>query len=92
MKIIACYDISDNKRLNKIARIMKDYGTRVQYSVFELDVEEYVLKKLMKRVEKIIEKEVDSVRYYKLCFECENSLDIIGSKVYSEKTKEFYLL
>ncbi len=92
MKIIACYDIADNKRLNKVAKILKDYGYRVQYSVFELEVEDYILNKLIKRIEKVIDTEVDSVRYYKLCFECENSLDIIGNKVYIPKEEEYYII
>ena len=92
MRIIACYDIADNKRLYKVAKILKDYGFRVQYSVFELEIEEGALKSLIKRINKVIDLEVDSVRYYKLCFECENSLDIIGNKVYIPKDEEYYVL
>ena len=33
--IIASYDIHDPRRLNKVAKIMKDYGERVLKSVFE---------------------------------------------------------
>ncbi|RJP64442.1 MAG: CRISPR-associated endonuclease Cas2, partial [Candidatus Abyssobacteria bacterium SURF_17] len=29
------YDVSNNKKRSKIADILKDYGHRVQYSVFE---------------------------------------------------------
>ncbi len=33
---LVCYDISDDKRLRKIARMMRGYGDRVQYSVFRV--------------------------------------------------------
>ncbi len=92
MKIIACYDITDNKRLNKVAKVMKNYGVRVQLSVFELDIEEYLFKRLLKEVNKIIDTDTDSVRYYKLCSECESSIDIIGYKIYVSKEEEFYIL
>lgn len=33
---LAIYDITDAKRLNKVANILQDYGVRIQKSVFEL--------------------------------------------------------
>ena len=35
MNMIVAYDIADPKRLQRIAKIMKDYGLRVQKSIFE---------------------------------------------------------
>ena len=32
---LICYDISHEKRLAKVAKTMRGYGERVQYSVFE---------------------------------------------------------
>ena len=34
------YDISDPKRLARVARVCEDFGVRVQYSVFECRLEE----------------------------------------------------
>ena len=31
---IVCYDITSNKLRNKIDKCMKDFGTRIQFSVF----------------------------------------------------------
>ena len=33
---VVCYDVLDDRRRQKIAKILLDYGTRVQKSVFEL--------------------------------------------------------
>lgn len=32
---LVCYDISDDKRLAQVAKTMKGFGDRVQFSVFE---------------------------------------------------------
>jgi CRISPR-associated protein Cas2 len=32
---LVCYDISNDKRLRKVFRILRDYGDHLQYSVFE---------------------------------------------------------
>lgn len=33
---LICYDISDNRDRNRVARLLERYGERVQYSVFEV--------------------------------------------------------
>ena len=35
MLTLVAYDISDHKRLAKVARVCEDFGVRVQYSIFE---------------------------------------------------------
>ena len=40
------YDIADEKRLVKVAKMMENYGVRVQKSVFEAALTKKVLKKL----------------------------------------------
>lgn len=35
---LVCYDISDDRRLRRAFRICKNYGTHLQYSVFECDL------------------------------------------------------
>jgi CRISPR-associated protein Cas2 len=32
---LVCYDISDDKRLRKVFKTMRDFGDHLQYSVFE---------------------------------------------------------
>ena len=39
MFILVTYDIKDDKKRNKVCNILKDYGNRVQYSVFECYLE-----------------------------------------------------
>ena len=37
---VISYDISENKIRNKVAKILEGYGKRIQYSVFECDIDE----------------------------------------------------
>ena len=78
MFILVTYDIVDNSKRNKIAKILMDFGTRVQYSVFECNVSYEQLARLKKRLTKLVN-ERDSVRYYSLCASCREKVKIDGS-------------
>jgi CRISPR-associated protein Cas2 len=70
MHYVVAYDISSNRRRGKVMETLKNYGTRVQYSVFECDLEEGRVKKLRGELKKLIEKRVDRVHMYRLCERC----------------------
>lgn len=75
---LLAYDISDNKRRNKIARLMESLGERVQGSVFEawLTVEE--LGKVCKKSCKVMKDSEDSLRVYALCEACRPKIKVFG--------------
>ena len=83
MLIIVAYDVADHKRLAKIAKIMEDYGTRVQYSVFEIYADEQIINEIMKRVSRVLDEQNDSVRIYPLCKSCEKKTEVLGNPVYA---------
>ncbi|NPA76407.1 MAG: CRISPR-associated endonuclease Cas2 [Candidatus Diapherotrites archaeon] len=62
---VISYDIPDDRRRFKIANILKSYGERVQYSVFECWLNQAELNRLIEELEDRIELDVDSVRMYK---------------------------
>ena len=71
MKVLISYDVSTTdpegrRRLRKVAKACQDYGTRVQYSVFECSVGEKEFIKLRAKVLDIIDVSEDSVRIYRL--------------------------
>ncbi len=78
MFYVVSYDIPDDRKRNKIANIMLDFGKRVQYSVFERILDEKLFEKMIKRIEKIVSSE-DSVRIYPLCAKCDKIVKILGS-------------
>jgi len=78
LHIVASYDISDPKRLAKVARAMKDYGERVLKSVFECNLTKETFDQMKKRVDEIIEPIEDTVRYYNLCERCIREVEHSG--------------
>ena len=71
MFVLICYDVSTitpggRRRLRAVARICKDYGQRVQQSVFECDVGDGEWAKLRPALLAAIDPAVDSLRFYKL--------------------------
>ncbi len=50
---IVAYDITDDKERDKIAKVLKDFGFRVQKSVFECRLTEKELKKMLSRLEQL---------------------------------------
>ncbi len=77
MKVIVSYDISDDKRRNKISRELLNWGKRVQYSVFECELEPEKIYRMKRRLEYILEDE-DSLRVYVLCADCSKKTEIYG--------------
>jgi CRISPR-associated protein Cas2 len=59
--VVVAYDITDEKRLQKVAKYMEQHGVRVQKSVFELDMEFREAKQIVKGALKLIDKERDKI-------------------------------
>lgn len=78
MRYLISYDISDDRRRYHAAEALKDYAHRVQYSVFECDVNSEELEKLLERLASSIEESEDSCRVYRLCAECAREVKILG--------------
>ncbi len=53
---LVTYDITSNKIRNKIAKCLSGYGNRVQYSVFECEINPKKFKQLYKELLKRMEK------------------------------------
>jgi CRISPR-associated protein Cas2 len=68
------------KRLRKVAKQCQNYGQRVQNSVFECIVDPALLAQLKDKLEKIIDVEKDSLRYYYLGDEWRKRVEHVGAK------------
>lgn len=91
MNMIVAYDIADVKRLSRVAKIMLDYGTRVQKSIFEITTTETAFKEMRRRVELVINNEADGVKYFPLCVKCSGTVEIIGQGLYLDPDAEYYI-
>lgn len=78
MFVVVAYDIVEDRRRDRLARMLHDYGRRVQKSVFECVVDEKRFLDLRLKVEKEIDMTVDSVRYYFLCQRCVAAIQVSG--------------
>jgi CRISPR-associated protein Cas2 len=78
MLIVVSYDVRSDRRRTRLAHTLKDFGRRVQYSVFECRLEAEALENLRQQVEKLIDPLEDSVRVYRLCLECDRQVEIQG--------------
>jgi CRISPR-associated protein Cas2 len=70
MLFVICYDIANETRLRKVAKVMLSFGQRVQHSVFECELQERDLERLKVRINNIIDTRADSVRFYRMCASC----------------------
>ncbi len=76
--VVISYDISDDKRLRRVAKELLRWGKRVQKSVFEASLKESDFLKLKKRLKKLIKSDEDSVRFYFLCKSCRENIEFMG--------------
>jgi len=92
MEMVVAYDIADPKRLRRIAKIMKDYGVRVQKSIFTVSIRASGFNKMRARIEAEIEPLEDGVKYFPLCEKCAATVEIIGQGVFVDPDEEFYVV
>ncbi len=92
MKMIVTYDISEPARLIRVAKVMEDFGIRVQLSVFEVEIKGSLFEKMKSRIEREIEPELDGVKYFPLCEKCAGTLEVIGQGIYVDPDEEFYVI
>lgn len=91
MLYLVTYDIPDDRRRLRLAKTLKDFGDRVQFSVFECLLDRELMEKMRVRINGIICEAEDSVRIYPLCGQCEKGLAIIGQGEVSRE-EEVYIL
>lgn len=76
---VISYDISDDRKRYLIDKELKNNGVRVQKSVFECIITDAQFVKLREKLEKFIDHETDSIRYYYLCKGCIYSIQSVGN-------------
>jgi CRISPR-associated protein Cas2 len=85
MFVIVSYDVATNdntgkRRLRRVAKTCKDYGQRVQYSVFECIVDPSQWTKLKARLISEIDLGKDSLRFYYLGSNWQHRVEHVGAK------------
>jgi CRISPR-associated protein Cas2 len=78
MLVLVAYDIADPKRLTHVARHCKDFGVRVQYSVFECLIEAGRFEELWQDLNDLIDPSEDRLVAYRICAECARQIYCAG--------------
>lgn len=66
MFTLISYDIVVDKQRTKVMKFLKGYGTRVQYSVFECELDARQYATVRSTITDLIDPLTDSVRFYQL--------------------------
>ncbi|MCZ0860103.1 CRISPR-associated endonuclease Cas2 [Methanocorpusculum sp. MG] len=85
MFVVVTYDVNTEspegrRRLRRVARVCKNYGTRVQNSVFECVVDSVQLLQMKAEILSVIDVVTDSVRYYNMGNEGRRRVEHVGAK------------
>ena len=83
--VLVSYDVATTeaggqKRLRRVAKACKDYGQRVQYSVFECEVDPATWTLLKQRLIREADLEKDSLRFYFLGSNWKRRVEHLGAK------------
>lgn len=91
-KGIVAYDIKVTKYRNYLSEILKCYGDRIQYSVFEFDLTKNEYCDMVDKIKtffteyetylvlKNLEDKCKSIRIYSICDSCYNKKVLLGSQ------------
>ncbi|ADI13565.1 CRISPR-associated endonuclease Cas2 [Truepera radiovictrix] len=79
------YDIPNDNRRVKLANVLKSFGERVQYSVFECWLEPRELRELRQKLEARLNEREDSVRIYPVG----SPVEVLGSGSPTEDARLF---
>lgn len=85
MMVLVSYDVSmasstGARRLRRLARKCQDFGQRVQYSVFEIEIDNARWVKLKAELCEIADPELDSLRFYYLGKNWKSKVEHVGAK------------
>jgi len=85
MMVLVSYDVqtttpTGERRLRRVAKTCKDYGQRVQFSVFECEVDPAQWTSLRDRLLREIDQNCDSLRFYFLGASWRRRVEHVGAK------------
>lgn len=97
MRVVISYDVKTDstegrRRLRKLAKLCESNGVRVQYSVFECQVDPAEWAMLKDRIAKIIDKKEDTVRFYFLGSNWQRKISHIGMKKHYDVVDDTLIL
>jgi CRISPR-associated protein Cas2 len=87
---VIAYDVGDDRRRNRIVKVLEKYGVRVNYSVFECLFTDSQYTKVQQLLADKIKEREDSIVYYPICVNCFTKIVYQPTKVKTVKTVDIY--
>lgn len=89
--VVVVYDIRDDRTRNRVCNTLKNYGSRIQLSVFECNLSRKQYEKMKEEVKRLMNIEEDLVRFYRLCKDCVSRCELLGEGEFTEDVDMFLL-
>ena len=77
---IVAYDIPSDRRRTRVHKTLCGFGKWTQYSLFECHLTEKEMVALRGKLDRLLESDQDSVRFYPLCAGCARKVETVGSE------------
>ena len=78
MLTVIAYDVTDDRRRARVSTLLEDYGLRVNYSVFECELDGKEFAQLQEQLARLIDDREDRVVFYRLCAGCRGRKSALG--------------
>ena len=75
---IFAYDVAAQRTRCRVSQILEDYGLRVGLSLFECKINPELAEEILKRLGGLIDLKSDRVNLYRVCGNCERSVEMVG--------------
>ncbi len=70
MRYLIAYDVADDKRRVRAVKRLQNFGRRIQFSVFECDLEAMDYLRMCRKLEAVLDFKQDRLYIYPLCSAC----------------------
>ena len=81
MIYIVAYDIANNRRRLRVAKILESWGYRIQESVFQLRLDTDSLAHVRSSLAALISESDDVIHIYPSCSSCAKRADMLGAAI-----------
>ena len=86
---LIAYDITNNRRLNRVRQFLKGYSTGGQKSVYECFLTDGELRYVKKKIERLIDEDEDRVHIFTM--DGRSRTHALGIAVQPKDTEYFYI-
>lgn len=83
---VVAYDIPNDRRRTRVHKTLCGFGRWTQYSLFECFLSDKERVLLHAKLDRLLERKEDSVRFYHICSACVAKVETIGSEKPAEET------